>query len=112
MSNFPILLKLKRQPNGLYTLIATVISPDNCHFATKPIPGRVFGQPVENDLIPIVLPMVSPLPPSQCEGVPKTLTYRIPNIRISPSLPKKGVKAFLVINPGLTLLDTATVRIG
>lgn len=110
-SNFPLQLKLVRQRNGLYTLIANTTSPDSCHFATRPIPGAVPGQPVPVDLIPILLPLVSPASPQACLPTPTHLTHRIGNIRIGKNLRKKGVKVFLVINPGLGLIDTATIRV-
>lgn len=106
-SNFTIDLKLTRQSNGLYTLSATVVSPDTCHFAQPATMGTLSNQPLPADAIGIYLPMITKQP---CNGS-NLLTYSMTNLRLGGTTGKNAVVAYLVIEPVNYLVNLAFVRL-
>ena len=106
-SNFPISLRLVRQSDGLYTLEATVTSPDQCHFAAPAKLGALVGVDVPTDLVAVQLPMSTRTP---CNGS-ASLRYTQRNLRLGGTTGKRGVVAQLVITPNPYLVNLATIRI-
>lgn len=106
-SNFPISLKLTRQSDGTYTLDATVLSPDKCHFASAARLGTLVGVNLPQDLIGVQLPMTVKSP---CNGK-SALTYTLRGLRLGGTTGKQGVTAQLILTPNPYLVNLATARI-
>lgn len=105
---FQTTLTLVRQSDGRYTLNAVTASLDSCRIADPAKLGAVFGQPVPNDAIAVILPTRRN---RRCDNNnPSTIRHVLRDLRLP--LGKTKVVAFLVINPGSTLLTTAMVEVG
>ena len=105
---FQTTLTLVRQSNGLFDLTAVTTTPDSCRIADPVKMGAVFGQPVPSDAVAVILPTRRN---QRCtNNNPGTIRHTLRDLRLPAG--KTKVVAFLVINPGSTLLTTAMVKVG
>lgn len=105
---FQTVLTLVRQSNGRYTLDARTTTPDSCRIADPAKLGFVYGQPVPSDAVAVILPTRRN---QRCtNNNPAVIRHTLRDLRLPSG--KTKVVAFLVINPGSTLLTTALVKVG